>query len=676
MAAPPVPCGCRPTMSTTCSDDIRGDKLAYELAGAQPSVPSAIWSDYVHDCQLAAESHLATQKRLTERLLQRLGGKPPTAPPYGGQAAERLPPKQDPRECLIPATDTARDPQKLPSPARERPVSPSPTSSATLHRDEQTAERLGWFEGSLHSWESDFAQRTQLHLRRASSFGEHVYDGLRKALGSSSAIVRQVSAIIHHDDEPRGSGMIWHMVTSKYFEIFCGLVITLNTCYIIHGTNASIHDTTSLRESKTSVPELPFDWTRAVDHSFLAFYIVELLLRLYAHKLLFFFSEDSTWNIFDLLLVFASLATIAMSSNSEDENYSTKSGVLAIRATRLAKLAKLLRVVRVVRAMRLFKQLQVFVDIIMGCYINLFWAVMMIVLVLLLFSIFFVQSLENWICLNWSSDANEDLLSTVQEIQANFGSVQLGMLTLGKAISGGTDWEVIYNLIAKTGVLNTFMFVSMLIFFAVVVWNIVASVFVENAIRAASADREEEVLAQFRSDIESAKELMHLCQRADIDKSGTLSREEFENFMGSHLIKEFFYIRGLDIKNARHFFELMNQVTEADEVDLEQFVGSCLRVRGAATSIDLHMLAYESRCMALKLKDFIDYVNTALHDVSDRTDHILNAVKEQGTNVPVSLLGLQTPVAFDCLKPQEPSSAPDLSVQSAEGSQLETRMGL
>eukprot|EP00929_Paragymnodinium_shiwhaense_P116554 TRINITY_DN8618_c0_g2_i4.p1 TRINITY_DN8618_c0_g2~~TRINITY_DN8618_c0_g2_i4.p1 ORF type:complete len:236 (-),score=54.58 TRINITY_DN8618_c0_g2_i4:183-890(-) len=179
------------------------------------------------------------------------------------------------------------------------------------------------------------------------------------------------------------------------------------------------------------------------------------------------------------------------------------------------------------------------------------------------------------------------------------------------------------------------MFMAMLIFFAVVVWNIVASVFVENAIRVATSDREEEALAQYRADIEDAKELMALCQRADIDKSGTLSREEFEDVMASHLIKEFFYIRGLDIKNARHFFELMNTVTDGDEVDLEQFVGSCLRVRGPASSIDLHMLAYENRCMATRLKDFIKHMNKALHDVSARTDHIVATLsKEASADVP------------------------------------------
>eukprot|EP00929_Paragymnodinium_shiwhaense_P063660 TRINITY_DN31819_c0_g2_i2.p1 TRINITY_DN31819_c0_g2~~TRINITY_DN31819_c0_g2_i2.p1 ORF type:complete len:282 (-),score=59.11 TRINITY_DN31819_c0_g2_i2:144-989(-) len=227
--------------------------------------------------------------------------------------------------------------------------------------------------------------------------------------------------------------------------------------------------------------------------------------------------------------------------------------------------------------------------------------------------------------------ATEEAQSTIDEIRANFGSVQMGMLTLSKVVSGGTDWEVVYDIIKGTGLLNCTMFFCMLVFFAVVVWNIVASVFVENAIRAATSDRDEEVLAQHRNDIEDAKELMHLCKLADLDKSGSICRAEFEHFMDSPLIKEFFFVRGLDIKNAAHFFEMMNQVTDGDEVDLEQFVGSCLRVRGAATSIDLHMLAFETRTMATKTKHFMNFVHDALLDVCYKTDRMVAKMKDQSS---------------------------------------------
>eukprot|EP00929_Paragymnodinium_shiwhaense_P011881 TRINITY_DN11824_c0_g4_i5.p1 TRINITY_DN11824_c0_g4~~TRINITY_DN11824_c0_g4_i5.p1 ORF type:complete len:113 (-),score=17.93 TRINITY_DN11824_c0_g4_i5:40-378(-) len=111
----------------------------------------------------------------------------------------------------------------------------------------------------------------------------------------------------------------------------------------------------------------------------------------------------------------------------------------------------------------------------------------------------------------------------------------------------------------------------MIIFFAVAVWNIIASIFYENIIKSAAVDQEEEMLMQRRQNMEDAKELMALCRNADLDESGTLSRLEFERFMECPRIRHFFQDRGLDIRNAAHFFDLMNTITGVDDIDVLWF---------------------------------------------------------------------------------------------------------
>eukprot|EP00929_Paragymnodinium_shiwhaense_P116549 TRINITY_DN8618_c0_g1_i3.p1 TRINITY_DN8618_c0_g1~~TRINITY_DN8618_c0_g1_i3.p1 ORF type:complete len:549 (-),score=88.75 TRINITY_DN8618_c0_g1_i3:160-1728(-) len=442
--------------------------------------------------------------------------------------------------------------------------------------------------------------------------------------------MKQVSKVLNHEETTDRRGCLHAMVTSKRFDLVSGFVILVNTVFIIMGTNAMIEEASSVSGKSVGFIDFHSEVAHLIDAAFLLFYFCELCLRLYVHRILFFFNQDACWNMLDFVLVFASIAGVVVGSY-QGHGYKSNSGVLAMRTTRLAKLAKLLRVVR---AVRFFKQLQVFVDVVLACYEPLFWAVLMVLLVLLLFAIFFVQSFEGWISDNWNPEAPEEVQTTVAGIQQNFGSVQIAMLTMFKTVSGGADWEVFYDLVETTGAMNCTLFLSMLIFFAVAVWNIVASVFVENTIKAATIDREEQVLAQHRADIDDAKELMQLCRSADIDKSGSISREEFEKFMDSPLIREFFLIRGLDIKNAAHFFEMMNQVTDGDEVDLEQFVGSCLRVKGAATSIDLHMLAFETRTMATKTKNFFRFAHGALYEQTMKMNRLLGvlaAAKDPGT---------------------------------------------
>eukprot|EP00929_Paragymnodinium_shiwhaense_P075819 TRINITY_DN3881_c1_g1_i2.p1 TRINITY_DN3881_c1_g1~~TRINITY_DN3881_c1_g1_i2.p1 ORF type:complete len:159 (+),score=30.80 TRINITY_DN3881_c1_g1_i2:221-697(+) len=74
---------------------------------------------------------------------------------------------------------------------------------------------------------------------------------------------------------------------------------------------------------------------------------------------------------------------------------------------------------------------------------------------------------------------------------------------------------------------------------------------------------------------------------------------------------------------------MMNEITDGNEVDLEEFVGSCLRVKGAATSIDLHMMAFETRVNAKKTKNLLRTFDAALQDVCTKTDFILSQVGSQ-----------------------------------------------
>eukprot|EP00929_Paragymnodinium_shiwhaense_P011872 TRINITY_DN11824_c0_g1_i2.p1 TRINITY_DN11824_c0_g1~~TRINITY_DN11824_c0_g1_i2.p1 ORF type:complete len:443 (-),score=70.48 TRINITY_DN11824_c0_g1_i2:155-1483(-) len=409
----------------------------------------------------------------------------------------------------------------------------------------------------------------------------------------------------------------------------------MNTIFIVLGANAAIELATVAGPVDRADLLFYLKWADFIESTFLAFYTFELLLRLYAHRCSFFCCEEAGWNILDFVLVVTSIGALVIALVVGSGKEST-SGMMAMRATRLIKLAKLLRVVR---AFRFFKQLHLFIACVLGCVENLFWAVVMVLLVLLLFAIHFVQAFESWISVNSGADASEEVQSAIAMILEQFGSVQMGILTLSKAVSGGDDWTNVYDTVSKTGYTNSAVFLIMIIFFAVAVWNIIASIFLENTIKSATVDREEEVLTRRRADMEDAKELMALCRNADVDNSGTISEIEFAKFMACPLIREFFLIRGLDIKNAAHFFHVINEVTEGNEVDLEEFVGSCLRVKGNATSIDLHMLAFEARTMHSKTKRFMEFASASLTELADRTDRTLAVMRSQTSKV--AALGVQ-----------------------------------
>eukprot|EP00929_Paragymnodinium_shiwhaense_P040263 TRINITY_DN21038_c0_g1_i2.p1 TRINITY_DN21038_c0_g1~~TRINITY_DN21038_c0_g1_i2.p1 ORF type:complete len:653 (+),score=108.08 TRINITY_DN21038_c0_g1_i2:133-2091(+) len=639
--------------------------------------PPDIWSEYVRKCRLAAEDHVAAQTKLTEGLVGRLNSLQPLQPLLSEQEVladakvtsgvlkyvptrSMLGKQTEDFTPMLSANASSRTEDfdavtcSLEKPHYHTSLGPN----GVVANASKVSRSTGESSTCMYGTQSEpfqakvapvFLDRTDLHLEKQHPF---FIRSLKKALGEDTVLARLTGNFDNHELD--ATGIVHRLIRSRLFQVLSASVIAVHTLFIIANTNASMRAAyeESLDVGAKLQPQA--DWTEWVDAGFMAFYAVELALRLWVYRLYFFFNTEACWNILDVFLVGVSLVGVVKSEQSTN--------LLAMRSTRILKLARLLRVVR---AMRFFKQLQLFVDIILGCCESLFWAVSMILLILLLFAIFFVQMMENWVRANWSPDAREE--ETRAGVVEMFGSVQAAMLTLSKAVSGGMDWEAAYAIAERTGYVNGLVFLCMVAFFSVAIWNIVASVFIENTIQAASVDREQQVVQEHQSAVADAKELMTLCKLADVDKSGTFSAEEFRDFIESDRIREFFLVRGLDIRNAEHFFEMLNSASEGDELELEYFVGSCLRVKGAATSIDLHMLSFEHKVLAQKMKQFIKFVHQSLNELSSKTDQVLSQVAGVVGHVPDANSG-DSPLQGEVKRCYASRQSQPLSQTSSSGS--------
>eukprot|EP00929_Paragymnodinium_shiwhaense_P096487 TRINITY_DN58080_c0_g1_i3.p1 TRINITY_DN58080_c0_g1~~TRINITY_DN58080_c0_g1_i3.p1 ORF type:complete len:622 (+),score=77.63 TRINITY_DN58080_c0_g1_i3:105-1970(+) len=542
-----------------------------------------VWMEYVKRCELEAARYAAVTVEMTAELVNSLSL--PLDQPWTLAGSRQD--QQEGQTTFTVASDVIQSPPGEAKPSEE-PRSSEVRTGDDNPSDMRVHECFGYTPTSFScrddsNWQElklaseGYAKKSSCHEEPAFRSSK-LYRSLSSVLGEESLVTQTVEKNLDVADEPTHKGKIYDLVHSRFFHILSLLVIVTNTAFIIIGVNAAMLDASG--ESDAMYSSLHSEWSTAVDAGFLLFYTVELGLRLYAERLHFFFNDDAHFNVLDLLLVLFSLPSLVAALTSLTVYFNSQY-LLALRGTRVFKLAKL---VRMVRAMRFIRQLHLFTDILMECGKNLFWATLLILLVLLLFAIYFVQALETWVSVNWSPDVPEDIQTTRDEIEQMFGSVQLAMLTLGKAISGGSDWESCYALLAKTGWLNC-----------------------------------------------------AVCRSGDVDHSGALSREEFVRIMESEEVQQFFHTKGLDIKNTAHFFELMNSVTEGEEIELEYFVGSCLQVRGFATSIDLHLLAFQHKILAQKLAKFMHMASTVLHDLSGKSEALCSDMQVLRRTLPRSV---------------------------------------
>eukprot|EP00929_Paragymnodinium_shiwhaense_P025170 TRINITY_DN15283_c2_g1_i1.p1 TRINITY_DN15283_c2_g1~~TRINITY_DN15283_c2_g1_i1.p1 ORF type:complete len:762 (-),score=159.92 TRINITY_DN15283_c2_g1_i1:148-2433(-) len=448
---------------------------------------------------------------------------------------------------------------------------------------------------SLEQFEKGFVQAKKLHLTAAST----------SALASISRTlpIFRVIEWFMQAEEPVRTGLLANIEQSRKFELISAVVILCNIVIICISTNLDMQRTASLQIGEVQ-PAGGEDWEGTMEILFFVFYMGELLIRLAVHRIHFFLNTDWGWNTLDFSLVMLSVVEVGVGAAG-----GASVNLMFLRILRLLKLSKLLRLVRAIRFLR---ELRLFVECLRGCFVQLFWAVVMMTIVLLIFSLFFVQALSGYL------RTDDTDLSAKTEILEFFGSVQGTMLVLFKVVSGGTDWGEPYAVVASTGPMASSVFLFFVMFFTVAVWNIVASVFLENTMKVAMPEREEELLDKHIQDLGDARELMRICKEADTDFSGSVSVDEFSIFMENEKFREFLELRGIDIKDTGLFFHMITSATGCTDVDLEMFVGTCLRVRGPATSIDLHTIGFEAKTFHAITKAFFSFCEDRFHHMDQQ----------------------------------------------------------
>merc|ERR1712183_422676 len=134
-------------------------------------------------------------------------------------------------------------------------------------------------------------------------------------------------------------------------------------------------------------------------------------------------------------------------------------------------------------------------DCILNCRSALLWVLILLVGFIHLFALIFVQFASNHLEDPENASDRDALIET-------FGSVQVAMISLLQATSGGTDWEVQDKLMEKVGPMARISFIFFVLFFVVAIWNIITSIFMEHALRLAMPDINEVLLRKQQKDLE------------------------------------------------------------------------------------------------------------------------------------------------------------------------------
>merc|ERR1712232_640963 len=144
-----------------------------------------------------------------------------------------------------------------------------------------------------------------------------------------------------------------------------------------------------------------------------------------------------------------------------------------------------------------------------------------------------------------------------RQVQEKFGSMAQGVLTLYGAVTGGEDWQRVYEVAELAGPLYGVLFFLFTFVFMFAMFNVIIAAIVEKAVEAAAPDREALIMAKRKKTAADAKELKHMCELMDVDGSGDITWNEISDMLESMAFVTYMETLGLEVDDVRHFFELM-----------------------------------------------------------------------------------------------------------------------
>jgi len=474
----------------------------------------------------------------------------------------------------------------VPESSQPRKVGRQDSGSSSSHVGQLAAS---WFEASPRKREEKVDAR---HATHSDVQVQDLLHNIELEFGEGSLQTRVARVCAKgvewwtHLKEPERVGPAAAIVNSMWFELATSFAI-LAYCVVLIG---------STDYAAQHISHLGAGWTDDWESSFFVVFLVEFAMRFYVHRLFFLCNDEMGWNLLDFVVLCVQFYDIVLPLVVD--NHPTEAKLVCLRVVRFLKAGKALRVLKM---LRLFSELRFMINSVTGSLVSLFWCSVMLAVVICLFSLTFVRGVIMYVATHHSDVPDEQLAALLQY----FGSVGACMMTCFRCVTGGDDWGPFYDILKPSGVVNCIVFYFFIVFSEVALFNIVTGVFIEHAMKLGQPEINAYLFEQRRQNLADAQALRDVFAALDVDHSGTISAEEFdERFQHNEEIKARLAVMGLSIRDAAQFFKMLVGGRRGMEVDLDFFVDCCLKMKGGASSVDVQSLAFEVNLIQQYLQSF------------------------------------------------------------------------
>jgi len=495
---------------------------------------------------------------------------------------------------IVPQADLAIVPDTMThgTVAMERPLIPKQFKSAPKKARTQSLELLSPTDGQ---WRK-MIQKTISSNKQSNAKGSQ---GKRSHAGSyvTAKKVEEVKENMTFSQR---------IVSHKAYEFFTVALIVVNAVFL--GVEVQVMCSKAREDFESGVPiasvKRPFfDVTTTL---FCVAFVSELGIRMFADGTQFFRTADYLWNWFDTLIVsFSVLEQFLglLGGGGELKNVSV---------LRVLRIVRVVKVLRIIRLLAFFRELRMMISSILGCFKSLCWAVLVLLAVFYIFGISFASGTFDY-C--WIDDQCGE---ETEALRFRFGSLDMSMMSLFLAITGGIDWGDLYFLMKPLPSIHSLMFLFFISFSSIAMLNVVTGIFVENALLSGTNDREVVITEQIAEKNKNLQNMMNMFMEMDDDQSGSVTIEEFEKHLDDERAIAYFEAMKLDVTEVGTLCMMLDQ-DQSGNIDMEEFVVGCEKLKGESRTLDVAIVKFELRALTQTFLTFAEMIEREmLHQAAER----------------------------------------------------------
>lgn len=363
---------------------------------------------------------------------------------------------------------------------------------------------------------------------------------------------------------------------SPLFAVGTATLIMLNTVFIGYETDVLM--SCALEHPSGDEPS----WLLILSRVFDVCFAVELLIRIVAFRIYFFYCRQWMWNVFDSILVIVSLL------EGVGDNF-----------LRLLRVWRIVRVVRIIRMLRFFRELRLLMGSLTASFWSLLWAVSLVGLFVFVFSILILQSL--------SYNLNETSFELKQEVAKRYKNLSEAMRSLLLAVSGGVEWEDIAAPLGKVSPVSQPLFYVYVIVLTFGVVNVITAVFVQSVSDLRRHDRDLAVQAAMADVDAFVSEMRRWLDEAGICQEFTF--EELSEFLERDDAWAYMRTHDLEVQDIVALFQRLD-TDSSGIIEVEDFVSACMELKGHAKTADVAKVFRHSQLLEQKLQMLLDVSRT------------------------------------------------------------------